>query len=408
MSAQAVERCRSCSAPLPAPFLDLGKTPVANRLLPAANSPEQLFPLAVAHCPGCSLVQLAYELSADEIFDEEYPYFSSYSDYLVVHAATHAGALIDELGLGPDSLVVEVGSNDGYLLQAFAQRGIPVLGIDPSPGPVAAARERGVRSELAFFSTAVANDVVARFGKADVVIANNVMAHVPELNDVVEGFAVLVGEHGVLTVENPSVVEMIKHTEFDTVYHEHYCYFSCSSVRELFARHGLELFRVEDLPLHGGSLRWWGGRGRAVEPSATDHLAAERSAGVTTPDFYADFAGRVHQLQDTLRTMLTSIKAEGKRVAAYGAAAKGVTLLSTTGIDREVVDFVVDRNEHKQGLFVPGARVPIRPVEALLEDQPDVVLMLAWNVAEEILAQQTEFRSRGGQFLVPVPEPTIR
>ena len=408
MTAQAVHECRSCSAPLPAPFLDLGSTPVANRLLPAQDSPEQVYPLGVAHCPRCSLVQLAWALPADEIFDEEYPYFSSYSDYLVKHAADHASALIAELDLGPDSLVVEVGSNDGYLLQAFVDKGIPVLGIDPSPGPVAAARERGVRTEQAFFGNAVAEDVVRRFGNADVVIANNVMAHVPDLNDVVHGFATLVGNDGVLTVENPSAVEMISRIEFDQVYHEHYCYFSCSSVRELFARHGLTLFRVEDLALHGGSLRWWGSRSRPVEQSSVDHLADEQALGVTTPGFYADFAARVTQLQGSLREMLDRFKAEGKSIAAYGAAAKGTTLLTTTGIGNETIDFVVDRNEHKQGLFIPGARIPVLGVETLLERQPDYVLLLAWNVAEEILGQQAEFRRRGGKFVVPGPTPTVR
>jgi len=408
VTAEAVLRCRSCSGPLPAPFLDLGSTPVANRLLPAADSPEQLYPLGVVHCPACSLVQLAWELPAAEIFDEEYPYFSSYSDYLVRHAADHAERLITEYGLGPDSLVIEVGSNDGYLLQAFVEKGVPVLGIDPSPGPVEAARARGVRTERAFFGNDVAADVVRRFGHADVVIANNVMAHVPDLNDVVRGFATLVGDQGVVTVENPSVVELIRHVEFDTIYHEHYCYFSCSSVRELFGRHGVRLFRVEDLSLHGGSLRWWGSRTADIEPSVTQHLADEHDLGVTTPSFYADFATRVQRLQSSLREMLSSLRAQGKQLAGYGAAAKGTTLLTTTGIGRETLDFVVDRNEHKQGLFVPGARIPVLPVEALLERQPDYVLLLAWNVADEILAQQEEFRRRGGQFVVPGPEPALR
>jgi SAM-dependent methyltransferase len=408
MTAQAVQECRSCSGPLPGPFLHLGSTPVANRLLPAQDSPEQVYPLATSRCPECSLVQLAWELPAGDIFDEDYPYFSSYSDYLIKHAAEHAANLIAELGLGPDSLVVEVGSNDGYLLQAFVEKGVPVLGIDPSPGPVAAARERGVRTEQAFFGTAVAADVVSRLGHADVVIANNVMAHVPDLNDVVRGFGTLVGDHGVLTVENPSVVEMIKHVEFDTIYHEHYCYFSCSSVRTLFARHGLTLFRAEDLPLHGGSLRWWGSRSRPVEASVTTHLADEEALGVTSDRFYADFAERVRTLQSELREMLGEFKADGKTIAAYGAAAKGTTLLTTTKIGNETIDFVVDRNEHKQNLFVPGARIPVLPVEELLARQPDYVLMLAWNVAEEILSQQDEYRRRGGQFIVPCPTPTIR
>ncbi len=253
----AVRSCRSCSAPLPPAFLDLGETPVANRLLSFADAPESAYPLTVSHCPECALVQLASELPAGAIFDADYPYFSSFSDALVAHAKQHVENLIAERGLNETSLVVELASNDGYLLKHFVERGIPVLGIEPTDGPAAAAREIGVETLHDFFTDELAASLVAQGRKADVIIANNVMAHVPDLNGFVAGMRTLIKDDGVITVENPSVVELIRHAEFDTVYHEHYCYFSCLAVDALMRRHGLQLRRVDAFPLHGGSNRWW-------------------------------------------------------------------------------------------------------------------------------------------------------
>ena len=407
VTATRVLACRSCGTPLPAPFLDLGETPVANRLLRDPDQAEDRFPLAVSHCAECGLVQLAQELSAADIFDADYPYYSSYSDSLTAASRQYAERLIAERGLGPGSLVVEVASNDGYLLQAFVERGVRVLGVEPSPGPAAAARERGVPTLEEFFGQEVAARLLAEHGPADVVIANNVMAHVPDLDDFVGGLAALVADRGVLTVENPSLAVLLDRVQFDMIYHEHYCYFSCLAVRRLFEAHGLGLVDVEDLPTQGGSLRWWGSRSGAPSAAVDEHLAAERALGLDRPETFAGLARRVTELQGRLVALLSGLKDEGRSLAAYGAAAKGATLLNTTGIDTALLDFVVDRNEHKQGLYMPGARLPILPVEALLDRQPDVVLLLAWNVADEVVRQQHEYRSRGGAFVVPVPVPVL-
>ena len=407
-----VERCRSCGKPLPAPFLDLGATPVANRLLERGDDPEESYPLLLSACSGCTLVQLGYELTAAAIFGPEYPYYSSFSESLVAHARRHAEDLISSRGLGPDSLVVEIGSNDGYLLRHFVERGIPVLGIEPSPGPAAAARAAGVDTIEEFFGVALAERLVAGGRRADVIVANNVMAHVPDLNGFVAGLRVLVADKGIVTIENPSVVELIRLLEFDTVYHEHYCYFSCTAVDALTRRHGLSLFRVEDFEIHGGSHRWWvrplpSGGSDEVEPSATSHLEAELAIGIADASYYAEFDERVRQVQQRLVALLQGLKSGGASLAAYGAAAKGATLLNSAGIGLETLDFVVDRNVHKQGRWMPGARLPILPVDTLLSRRPDYVLLLAWNFAAEIRGQQTAYEALGGRFIVPVPEPEV-
>lgn len=400
--------CRSCGGTDLHPVVDLGSTPIANALLSTADQPVDSYPLGTVFCADCSLVQLSFALPADAIFDEDYPYFSSFSAALCDHAAAHVDNLIASRGLGPDSFAVEVASNDGYLLRNFVAAGIPALGIDPSPGPAAAAEEVGVPTIVGFFGTEAANKIVAEHGHAHVIIANNVMAHVPELNDFVGGFATLLAEDGVLTVENPYVRDMIQHVEFDTIYHEHYCYYSCMAVEALMARHGLYLNDVEYFPdMHGGTLRWHIERTPHRTTRCQDMLDAERALGMAVPGFYADYATKVTECQQGLRDLLATFAAEGKTVAAYGAAAKGATLLNSTGIGNDVVRYVVDRNTHKQHKFIPGCTLEIRPVEVLLEDQPDYLLLLAWNFADEIMSQQQEYASRGGQFVVPVPMPRI-
>jgi len=410
-TAQRVTECRSCGAALPAPFLDLGSTPVANRLLTSADQAEERYPLAVSHCPACALVQLAYALPAEALFDEDYPYYSSVSDALVRHSREHVDELVLERGLSASSLVVELASNDGYLLKGFVDQHIPVLGVEPTSGPAAAARQVDVPTMQAFFGRSLAEHIVQGQGKADVVIANNVMAHVPELNDFVSGIANLLSDQGVATIENPSVVDLIEHSEFDTIYHEHFCYFSCTAVDALMRRHGLALFRIEHFPnLHGGTLRWWvAPTAASIEPegSVHEHLDRERRLGVPQADYYAGFGAAVRGLQGRLRDLLTLLKTSGKSIAGYGAAAKGATLLNSAGIGPELIDFVVDRSVHKQGKWLPGARLPILPVEALLERRPSVALLLAWNFAAEIVEQQQAYRKGGGQFIVPVPEPRL-
>lgn len=405
-----VTHCRGCGSADLHLFLSLGATPIANALVdPAlADIPQPAYPLEVGFCTECALVQVLHELPAEVIFGHDYPYFSSFSDQLVRHSSEHVDALVAERSLGADSFVVEIASNDGYLLRRFVERGVPVLGIEPTPGPAAAARAAGVPTLEAFFGDDLAARLVAEHGHADVVIANNVMAHVPDLNGFVAGLVRLAGPDGVVHIENPGVLYLLEHVEFDTVYHEHFCYFSTIAVERLFRRHGLRLLDVTHFPgLHGGTLRWTGGRDGTPTPDAHRFLEEERSRGLDTIDAYADFGACVARNQADLVALLSELRAGGATIAAYGAAAKGATLLNSTGIGAETIDFVVDRNPHKQDKLVPGARIPVLPTEALLERMPSHVLLLAWNFAEEIMQQQQEYRRRGGRFIVPVPQPQI-
>jgi SAM-dependent methyltransferase len=402
--------CRSCGASGLRPFLALGKTPLADALVLAdgADKPEARFPLDVALCTSCSLVQILEEVPPEQLFVDNYLYFSSFSDELLRHSRDHALGLIERRNLAEDSLVVELASNDGYLLRNFAERGIPVMGVDPAPDQADAAEAAGIPTLREFFGPVLARRMRADLGPADVIIANNVMAHVPDLNGFVEGMRILVADDGVITVENPYVRDLIEHCEFDTIYHEHFCYFSCTAVDALVRRHGLFLNDVEYFPdLHGGTLRWHIGPTDAPSPIAVEFLEQERQTGLTSFDHYAAFAARVEAIKGDLLARLHLLRAEGASIAAYGAAAKGSTLLNYMGIDTSLIDFVVDRNVHKQGRLMPGVHVPIRDPSALLEEQPDFVLLLAWNFKDEILRQQDEYRRRGGRFIVPIPNPEV-
>jgi SAM-dependent methyltransferase len=362
----------------------------------------------VAFCPDCALVQITEEVPPQQLFVDNYLYFSSFSPMLLAHSKDHVDGLVAARGLGPDSLVVELASNDGYLLKQFLPHGVRVLGVDPAPDQAAAAREAGVPTVEEFFGVDVARRLREEHGPADVVIANNVMAHVPELNDFVGGIAALLADDGLATVENPWVKDLIDHGEFDTIYHEHFCYYSCTSVDALVRRHGMFLNDVEYFPdLHGGTLRWHIGKVEQVSDRARDLLRAEHEAGVDTFAYYEDFAHRVEQTRSELVAMLEGLKADGARIAAYGAAAKGSTMVNYVGLGSQLLDFVVDRNTYKHGTFMPGVHLPVRPVEALLEDQPDYCLILAWNFTDEIVQQQAEYRARGGRFIRPVPHPEV-
>ncbi|MGE0705936.1 MAG: methyltransferase domain-containing protein, partial [Vicinamibacterales bacterium] len=342
------------------------------------------------------------------IFTEQYPYYSSFSDAVVAHWHRHADTLIAIRDLGPGSMVVEVGSNDGYLLKRFQDRGVSVLGIDPSPGPAAAAQAIGVPTVVKFFGREIARDLRAEGIRPDVVIANNVMAHVPELNDFVAGLATLVDDAGIVAVENPNVVDLVVNRAFDTIYHEHCCYFSTIAVKSLFERHGLHLSRVESFPdYHGGTLRWTASRNARADESVAARLAYERRLGADQPEFYASFAREVFAIQNQLACLLVDLRLRGKRVAAYGAAAKGVTLLSSAHITNQLLSYVCDRNTHKQGKLLPGIRIPIVDPSRLLTDRPDFVLILAWNVADEVMAQLSDYRSLGGRFILPLPRPHV-
>ncbi|NLD77821.1 MAG: class I SAM-dependent methyltransferase [Acidimicrobiales bacterium] len=402
--------CRSCGHDGLQTFLSLGKTPLADALVTEEQLTEEeaVFPLDVAFCPECALVQILGDVPPEMLFVDNYLYFSSFSDHLLAHSRDHALGLIERLDLGPDSLVVEIASNDGYLLRNFVEHGIPVLGIEPAPDQADAAETAGIPTRREFFGIELARELVESGQKADVIIANNVMAHVPDLNGFVAGMAHLLEDDGVITVENPSVDELVERCAFDTIYHEHHCYFSCLSVSALAARHGLSLNRVDSFPdLHGGTLRWSLGKKHEPHVSVARHVDAETEAGVGGYAYYEHFADEVNRVERDLRALLEGLKADGATIAAYGAAAKGATLVNVVGIGTDLVDFVVDRNTHKQGRYMPGTHLPIRPVEALLEEQPDYVLLLAWNFAEEIRNQQAEYERRGGRFIVPVPTPEV-
>jgi SAM-dependent methyltransferase len=403
------ETCRSCGSSRITEFLSLGETPLADALVaPNASEKESVYPLAVAFCPECTLVQVTENVPPHVLFVDNYLYFSSFSPSLLEHAREHALGLIAARELGPESLVVEIASNDGYLLRNFAEAGIPVLGIDPAPDQADAAEAVGVPTLREFFGVELARRLRAEGKRADVIIANNVMAHVPDLNGFVAGLRELVADDGLITVENPYVRDLIDHAEFDTVYHEHHCYFSCTAVNRLMLRHGLYLNDVEYFPsLHGGTLRWHISPREDRSRRIREYLENEAADGLTRFGYYERFGERVAAIREELLATVAALKADGQRIAAYGAAAKGATLLNYCGLGAESIDFVVDRNPHKHGYLMPGARIPIRPVEALLEEQPDVLLLLAWNFKDEIVRQQGEYLQRGGKLLLPVPAVSV-
>lgn len=408
----AISACRGCGSSHLEQFLDLGETPLADALVTVdvVQQPEceERFPLVVAFCPACALVQITEDVDPDKLFVDNYLYFSSFSDHLLRHSREHALGLVASRGLTGESLVVELASNDGYLLKNFVDAGIPVVGFDPAPDQAEAARGIGVPTIEQFFGLEAARRLRSEQQPADVIIANNVMAHIPDPNDFVAGMAHLLADDGLITVENPSVWDLVDRCAFDTVYHEHFFYHSCLSVKALVERHGLHLNHVEYFPdLHGGTNRWHIGHHDEPTPHILERFAAERAAGLDTFDFYSDFGLRVDRLRDELIALLRSLRAEGKTIAAYGAAAKGATMLNASGITTDLVSYVVDRNVHKVGRFMPGTHQPIVGPEVLVEDPPDVLLLLAWNFAVEIMDQQSEYAARGGRFLVPVPSPEL-
>jgi SAM-dependent methyltransferase len=402
--------CGGCGSSLPIAFLDLGMTPLVNSYLRREDLDrvEDRFPLAVAHCPSCYLVQVTNHVPPEKMFSE-YLYFSSFSDSFVEHARQMADSLISAFGLDDSSRVMEIASNDGYLLRFFLARGIPVLGVEPAQNIAAAAQRQDILTLCRFFGPAVVEEVVSSFGKSDLIIGNNVLAHVPEINGFLSAVAACLKPAGAAVFEFPYVRELLDRIEFDTIYHEHVYYYSLSAVKLLAERAGLELFDVERQSVHGGSLRIFlqTPRARAITENVRKILAEEVGAGLTSAESFISFGTRVERLKASLLSMLTELKNSGKRLAAYGAPAKGNTLLNYCGIGADLLDFTVDLSPHKQGLYLPGSHLPILAPSMLLERGPEYTVILPWNIADEIIGQQREYLASGGNFILPIPEPRI-
>jgi SAM-dependent methyltransferase len=404
-----IQQCRSCGSRDLVPVLDLGLQPLANAYRePGDVSTEVRYPLALLRCRACSLVQLTGTIPPKVMFDT-YRYFSSNSSTMVESMRVLAKRLTGERGLTADDLVVEIASNDGYLLKHYLELGIPVLGVEPAQNIATFAQESGVPTLTEYFTRSLGAELASSGRAASVIHANNVMAHVPEINDFVAGISAALRPDGVAVVETPYVVRFVDDREFDTIYHEHVFYYSLTAVASLVERHGLTVADVEEIPVHGGSLRLFiQHSGYPSSERVKMLLKSEHERGVRTDEYYSDFAKRVEELKTEVTDLVRQLRAQGASVAAYGAAAKGTVLLNHFGLNRDTIDFVVDRSVHKQGLLMPGVGIPILAAEELEQRRPDYTLLLAWNFADEILEQQQNYRTAGGTFIIPVPTISMR
>lgn len=402
--------CRSCSNSELETVLDFGLSPLADKLVAEdkKDEPDLSFPLQLVFCPRCALVQITENVPPDILWGGDYPYYTSVSPGLVKHFTASAEALMARLPLGPDTLVVEAASNDGYMLKVFAEKGIPVLGVDPASGPAQVANEAGVPTLCRLFDSSIVDEILGEHGQARLILGNNVLNLVQDLDDFMRAVDRLLAPEGEVVLEVPYLVDSIDKVAFDNVFHQNTTYYSATALDRLFRRHGLFLNDVERIPTFGGSLRVAFGRSEHVSDAARAMIEEEARRGVDRFSFYAEFASKVEGIRSDLRSMLDALKSEGKRIVAYGAAGgMATTLLAYLDAGHELLDYAVDINHHKHGKWTSGSRLLIRPAEALVEDRPDVVLLLAWNFADEILEQQQAYRDLGGRFLVPIPEPRL-
>ncbi|MCS6927205.1 MAG: class I SAM-dependent methyltransferase [Candidatus Binatia bacterium] len=405
-------RCRFCDTDLQYTFVDLGMSPLANSYLSPAQLQcmEPFYPLHVYVCDRCFLVQLQEFASPEHIFSD-YAYFSSYSSSWLQHARTYTEMVVERFGLDAHHQVIEIASNDGYLLQYFVARGIPVLGIEPARNVAEEAIRRGIPTLMQFFGTETARQLVAQGVQADLLIGNNVLAHVPHLNDFIRGMTIVLRPRGVITVEFPHLLRLIQENQFDTIYHEHFSYFSLTTVQRIFAAHGLMVFDLEELPTHGGSLRLYVQHAEhaphPLSPRVTELLAREEEAGLTRLTTYLSFADKVQETKRHILDFLIRAKQQGKSIVGYGAPAKGNTLLNYCGIRSDFLDYTVDVSPHKQGHFLPGTHIPIYPPERVRHTRPDYLFILPWNLKDEIMEQMAYIRQWGGRFVIPIPEVTV-
>lgn len=405
--------CRFCGTPLRQTVVDLGKSPLCESFLTREQllQPEPFYPLRAVVCQNCFLVQVEEYVSGKEIFCGEYAYFSSYSDTWLAHAARYVEMIVERLNIGRDSHVIELASNDGYLLKNFVARGIPCLGIEPANNVAAVAIGNGVPTLVEYFGVEMAHQVAAEFPKADLLIGNNCLAHVPDLNDFVAGMKIVLNDRGVITIEFPHLISLIEGNQFDTIYQEHYCYFSLHTLLQVFDKHGLTIFDVEELPTHGGSLRIYvrhtEDESKPVSSAVTELHQREMRLGYTRLETYTEFAQHVAETKRALLEFLIQAKREGKSVAGYGAPGKGNTLLNYCGIRTDFIDYVVDRNPYKHGKYLPGTHIPVYPVERIAETRPDYILILPWNLKKEISAQLQYVRQWGAKLVVPIPELNV-